>query len=62
MNPTDPILQRLRQLVLERQELRDAGGSREQLESNRLAIVEEQWRLARAAFETYGRHDESKAA
>jgi hypothetical protein len=62
MNPTEPILQRLRQLVLERQQLRDAGASREQLEANRSAIVEAQWRLARAAFETYGRHDESKAA
>jgi hypothetical protein len=48
--------------VLERQQLRDRGASREKLEANRSAIVEEQWRLARAAVEAYAGHDESKAA
>jgi hypothetical protein len=62
MNPTEPILQRLRELVLERQQLRDRGASREKLEANRSAIVEEQWRLARAAVEAYAGHAESKAA
>jgi hypothetical protein len=62
MTPTDPIVERLRQLVLERQELRDRGASREELEANRSAIVEEQWRLARAAFETFATQDEAKAA
>jgi hypothetical protein len=62
MNPTEPILERLGQLVLERQQLRDRGASREELESNRRAIDEEQWRLSRAAIEMYASHDEADAA
>jgi len=62
MNPMQPILQRLRQLVLEREQLRDRGASSEELEANRSAIVEQQWRLAKAAIQTYARHDETKAA
>jgi hypothetical protein len=62
MNPTEPIMERLRQLVLERQQLRDRGASREELEANRKAIDEEQWRLSRAAIEMYASHDEAKAA
>jgi hypothetical protein len=62
MTPTEPILERLRQLVLERQQLRERGASREELEANRSAIVEEQRRLARAAFDAYATHDEAKAA
>jgi hypothetical protein len=62
MNPTEPILERLRRLVLERQQLRERGASREELEANRLAIVEGQLRLSKAAIETYGSHDEVKAA
>jgi hypothetical protein len=62
MNPTEPILERLRQLVLDRQQLRERGASDEELEANRSAIVEEQWRLAKAAIETHASHDEAKAA
>jgi hypothetical protein len=62
MNPIEPILERLRQLVLARERLRERGASREELEANRSAIVEEQWRLSEAAIETYASHDEAKAA
>jgi hypothetical protein len=58
MNPTEPIMERLRQLVLERQQLRDRGASRQELEANRRAIDEEQWRLSRAAIEMHASHDE----
>jgi hypothetical protein len=60
MNPALPILGRLRQLVYERQELRERGASREELEANRLEIVEEQWRWARAATDVM--HDDAKPA
>jgi hypothetical protein len=53
MNPTQPILERLRQLVLERQQLRDRGASREALEANRSAIVEEESRLSRASIASH---------
>jgi hypothetical protein len=62
MSPTEPILERLRRLVLERQELRESGASREELETNRSAIVEEQWRLSKVAIETYGSEDQAQAA
>jgi hypothetical protein len=62
MNPTEPIVERLRQLVLERQQLRERGASAEELEANRSAIVQERWRLAKAAIETYASHDEARAA
>jgi hypothetical protein len=62
MNPIEPILERLRQLVLERERLRERGASRQELEANRSAIVQEQWRLSDAAIETYASHDEAKAA
>ena len=39
MNPTEPIMERLRQLVLERQQLRDRGASRQELEANRRAVA-----------------------
>jgi hypothetical protein len=62
MNPVQSILERLRHLVLERERLRERGASREELEANRSAIVQEQWRLSDAAIETYASHDEAKAA
>ena len=62
MNPMQPILERLRQLVLERQRLEDRGAPRVELEANRSEIVEEQWRLARAAIDTYESQDEAKNA
>ena len=62
MNPTQPILERLRQLVLQRQQLEERGASRAELEANRVAIVEEQWRLANAAIQAYGSHDQANAA
>jgi hypothetical protein len=52
----------IRQLVLERQQLRDRRASREELEANRLAIVDAQWRLSRAAIEAHVRDGEPKAA
>jgi hypothetical protein len=62
MTPTQLIQERLRQLVLERQQLRGRGASRDELEANRSAIVDEQWRLSKAAIEAYASHDEAKAA
>jgi hypothetical protein len=62
MNQTQPILERLRQLVRGRQHPRDRSTSREELEANRSAIVEEQWRLSTAAVETYASQNEPKAA
>jgi hypothetical protein len=62
LNQGQPILEHLHQLVLERQQLRDRGASREEFEANRIAIVEEQWRLAKAGIETYASHDEARAA
>jgi len=51
MNPTQPILERLHRLVLERQQLRERGAARQELEANRSAIVDEQWRLSKPAIE-----------
>jgi hypothetical protein len=62
MNTTERILERLRRLVLERQQLRDRGAAREELEANRSAIVEEQWRLSKAAIETHRSPGEAQAA
>jgi hypothetical protein len=64
-NPGDAVsalLEGIRRLVLEREQLRDRGASREDLEANRLAIVREQWRLTKAAAEAHASHDEAKAA
>jgi hypothetical protein len=61
MKQTEQILERLRQLVLERQQLEDRGASRVELEANRSAIVEEQWRLSNAAIEAHRSHDEANA-
>jgi hypothetical protein len=60
MKQTEQILERLRQLV-ERQQLEDRGASRVELEANRSAIVEEQWRLSNAAIEAHRSHDEANA-
>jgi hypothetical protein len=62
MKQTEQILERLRQLVLERQQLENRGASRVELEANRSAIVEEQWRLSNAAIEAHRSHDEANAA
>ena len=40
-------------LVNERQELRSSGAASEELERNRLAIVDCQWQLSRALIERY---------
>jgi hypothetical protein len=64
-NPGDAVsalLDGIRRLVLEREQLRDRGASREELEASRLAIVEEQWRLTKAAIEAHASHDGAKAA
>jgi hypothetical protein len=62
MNNTAPILERLRRLVLERQQLRERGASRDELEANRKAIVDEQWHLARAAVAAHQGDHEADAA
>jgi hypothetical protein len=56
------LVEDIRRLVLARQQLRDRRASREELEANRLAIVEAQWRLSRAAIEARRDHREAKAA
>jgi hypothetical protein len=49
----DTLTQLHTMLVDERQELRRAGASAEELERNRLAIVKCQWELSRALIECY---------
>jgi hypothetical protein len=49
----DQLTERLRQLVLERQSLRDRGGSAAELERNRLEIVRRQWELSYALIESH---------
>jgi hypothetical protein len=55
-------LEGIRELVLERQQLRDRGASGDELEKNRQAIVEAPWRLARAAIEAHALPEQAKAA
>jgi hypothetical protein len=62
VNQTERILERLRQLVLPRQQLEDRRASRAELEANRSAIVEEQWRLSNAAIEAHRSRDEEANA
>jgi hypothetical protein len=64
-NPREAVpapVEDIRRLVLERQQLRDRRASREELEANRLAIVDAQWRLSRAAIEAHREDVEAKAA
>jgi hypothetical protein len=64
-NPREAVpglVEDIRRLVFERQQLRDRRASREELEANRLAIVEAQWRLSRAAIDAHHGHGEARAA
>jgi hypothetical protein len=49
----EQLTERLRQLVLERQSLRDRGASTAELERNRLEIVRRQWQLSYALIESH---------
>ena len=49
----EQLTERLRQLVSERQSLRDHGASTAELESNRLEIVRRQWELSHALIESH---------
>jgi hypothetical protein len=49
----EQLTERLRQLVSERQSLRDRGASTADLERNRLEIVRRQWELSRALIESH---------
>ena len=49
----DQITESLRQLVRERQALRDRGAGRAELELNRRAIVSRQWQLSYALVESH---------
>jgi hypothetical protein len=49
----EQLTERLRQLVLERQSLRDRGASTAELERNRLEIVRRQWQLSHALIESH---------
>jgi hypothetical protein len=47
------LTERLRQLVLERQALRERGASGDDLERNRREIVRRQWELSYALIESH---------
>jgi hypothetical protein len=49
----EQLTERLRQLVLERQSLRDRGASTAELERNRVEIVRRQWELSHALIESH---------
>lgn len=49
----DQLTERLRQLVMERQSLRDRGASAAELERNRLEIVSRQWEMSYALIELH---------
>jgi hypothetical protein len=49
----EQLTERLRQLVLKRQSLRDRGASTAELERNRLEIVRRQWELSHALIESH---------
>jgi hypothetical protein len=49
----EQLTERLRQLVSERQSLRDRGASTAELERNRVEIVRRQWELSHALIESH---------
>ena len=49
----EQLTERLRQLVSERQSLRDRGASTADLERNRIEIVRRQWELSYALIESH---------
>lgn len=49
----EQLTERIEQLVLERQALRDRGASKLELERNRMQIVRRQWELSYALVESH---------
>jgi hypothetical protein len=49
----DKLNGELRELVLERQSLRERGAAADELERNRLAIVRVQWQLSHALIQAH---------
>jgi hypothetical protein len=58
----DMLTAQLRDLVLERQALREGGAAADELERNRLAIVRAQWQLSYAFVELHQPHELDQAA
>jgi len=58
----DMLNTQLRELVLERQALREGGAGADELERNRLAIVRAQWQLSYAFVELHQPHELDQAA
>jgi len=58
----DTLTAKLRELVLERQALRERGAATDELELNRLAIVRAQWQLSYALVELHSPHELDRAA
>jgi hypothetical protein len=57
----DALTTLLRDLVLERQALRDRGAAADEIEANRLEIVRVQWQLSYALAELHS-HEFDRAA
>jgi hypothetical protein len=57
----DVLTTQLRELVLERQALRDRGAAADVIEANRLEIVRVQWQLSYAVAELHS-HELDRAA
>lgn len=57
----DRLTTQLRELVLERQALRDRGAAADEIEANRLEIVRVQWQLSYALVELHS-HELDRAA
>lgn len=58
----DMLTAQLRELVLERQALRERGAAADVLEHNRLGIVRAQWELSYAFVELHQPHEFDRAA
>ena len=58
----DMLTAQLRELVLERQALRERGAAADELERNRLAIVRAHWQLSYAFVELHQPHELDRAA
>ena len=57
------LMEQIRVLAAERQQLREGGAPRERLERNRIKLARKQWELSHALIERYlPESDESRAA